>query len=387
LIQGGGVVQSRAERKRILVIINEWPVEMMGGSELHMLQVARCWSADHDVDVLLPRTAYVHAQSYLKGQAIVTDSLLEKQTANLLGRLALMSSRVFRILLSPPQKKYDVIVAASHYLTDVVPAVYLLGRNPSSKFIAYHHSGVSAGNWMLAFLRKVNDAISLRLLQRHANLIFAITQPIKDSLILRGIDERRILITDNAASKVECNVDPEAVLFDGCFVGRLEKGKGVFDLVTIWKTVSDEIPTAKLAIIGAGSEKDRLVKVIDEARLNKNIVLCGFVDDKKKFEVMHRSKLFLLPSYVDARPIAIIEAMGCGLPVVAYDLPALRPIWGQDVLYVPQTDTGAFAATVIKLLEDPRLRSELSRRALRRGNTASTWKDIAAYEANAIERA
>jgi len=262
-----------------------------------------------------------------------------------------MCSRILRILRSPPQKKYDVIIAASHYVADVVPAIFLQRRNASSKFIVYHHSGVSAGNSTLALLRKVNDAISLPLIQKHANLIFAITQPIKDSLILSGINERKILVTENAISKVECSATPQPVLFDACFVGRLEKGKGILDLVAIWRIVSDKIPAAKLAMIGIGSDKDHLVSLIERDHLTNNIMLCGFVDEKKKFEVMQRSKLFVLPSYVDAKPIAILEAMSCGLPVLAYDLPALKSIWQHDIVCVPQGDTESFARPCLSYLK------------------------------------
>lgn len=372
---------------RILAIINEWPIEKMGGSELHMLEVTQYWSQDHDVDVLLPRLAYLISRRYLNGHAIVTDSLFEKEVTTLLGRLILMCSRILRILRSPPQKKYDVIIAASHYVADVVPAICLQRRNASSKFVVYHHSGVSAGNSTLALLRKVNDAMSLPLIRKHANLIFAITQPIKDSLILSGINERKILVTENGISKVECSATPQPVLFDACFVGRLEKGKGVLDLVAIWRIISDKIPAAKLAMIGIGSDKDHLVSMIERGHLTKNIMLCGFVDEKKKFEAMQRSKLFVLPSYVDAKPIAILEAMSCGLPVIAYDLPALKSIWQHDIVCVPQGDTESFAKTVLELLEDPQRRLALSRRGLSRSKDARTWKDIATYEANAIKRA
>jgi glycosyltransferase involved in cell wall biosynthesis len=246
---------------------------------------------------------------------------------------------------------------------------------------------VSAGNLTLALLRKVNDAISLPLIRKHADLIFAITQPIKDSLISSGINEGKILVTENAISKVEYSATPQPVLFDACFVGRLEKGKGILDLVAIWRIISDKIPSAKLAMIGIGSDKDHLVSLIERDRLTKNIILCGFVDEKKKFEVMQRSRLFVLPSYVDAKPIAILEAMSCGLPVLAYDLSALKSIWQQDIVCIPQGDTASFAKTVLELLEDPQKRLVLSRRGLNRSKDARTWKDIATYEVNAIKRA
>jgi len=51
-------------------------------------------------------------------------------------------------------------------------------------------------------LRKLNDAISVPLLRKYADLIFAMNEPIKDSLIARGVDEKRILITNNGVDEI-----------------------------------------------------------------------------------------------------------------------------------------------------------------------------------------
>jgi len=155
--------------------------------------------------------------------------------------------------------------------------------------------------------------------------------------------------------------------------------------VAIWKDVSAEMPSAKLTIIGDGPEKGRLLKLIERENLEENIAVTGFVDEKRKFEIMRKSALLLLPSYYESWGVVIAEAMSLGLPVIVYDLPALQSVWGKDVIYVPEGDRRTFGITVKKLLSDPRLRSELSRRGLKRSRDY-LWSDIATYEANAIER-
>jgi glycosyltransferase involved in cell wall biosynthesis len=375
--------------KKILVILNDWPWNMAGGSNYHTIKIIQYWTQywnDHDIDVLVPRLGYGYAQRQLnvKGNAIVTDSFFEREASTLFGRVLLICSRILRILRSPPQKKYDDIIASSHYLTDVLPSVYLQWRNPSSKLVIYYHSAlVSEKSVGMFFLRKVNDVISVPLLRKYADLIFAINEPIKNSLIARGVDEKRILITNNGVDEIVHEVESAGV-FDACFVGRLERGKGIFDLVPIWKAVSSEIPTAKLVMIGNGSEKDRLTKLIEREHLTENITLCGFVEETKKFDILRKSKLFVLPSSVDAWGIVIAEAMSNGVPVIVYDLPAFRTIWEDTIIYVPEGDRQAFAKTVLELLRDPGLRSELSQNGLGRLRNL-LWIDIAQHEANAID--
>jgi glycosyltransferase involved in cell wall biosynthesis len=372
--------------KRILVIINDWPWKMIGGSNYHMLKVIEHWSDDNEIDILLPRLGYTYAQAYLNtsDNLIVTDSVFEREMQEGFGRALITCSRIFRVLNSPPRKKYDVVVAASHFIDDVLPAAYLRYKNPACKFVAYHHVGLVSGGSRLFLLRRANDAISVALLRKYADLIFVLNQSIKDFLISYRVEENKILLTNNGVDKITSRTDPKMPAFEACFVGRLEKDKGVFDLVAIWKDVSALLPTAKLAIIGDGSEKDHLVEFIEKEQLQERITLCGYLEEER-FEVMRKSKLLLLPSYIESWGTVVVEAMSCGLPVIAYDLQELRMLWGSNISYVPTGDRKSFTETVVGLLRDANLRSTLSRQGLKR-STDFLWTDIAAYEANAIER-
>jgi glycosyltransferase involved in cell wall biosynthesis len=370
--------------KRILVVMNDWPWKMIGGSNYHMLKVIEGWSDDNEIDILLPRLGYTYAQAYLNApdNLIVTDSVFEREMQEGFGKALITCSRILRVLRSPPRERYDVVVAASHFIDDVFPAAYLWYKNPACKFVGYHHVGLVSGGSRMFLLRRVNDAISVALLRKYADLIFVMNQSIKDFLISNRVEESKILLTNNGVDKITSKVDPKLPVFEACFVGRLEKDKGVFDLVAIWKEVSATIPTAKLAIIGDGSEKNHLIDLIEKEQLQERITLCGYLGDER-FEIMRKSKLFLLPSYLEAWPITIVEAMSCGLSVIVYNLPELRALWGSSISYVPKGDRVSFAKTVVELLQDSELRSELSRRGLEKSR-GYLWANIATYEANAI---
>ena len=350
-----------------------------------MLKVIEHWSDDSEIDILLPRLGYTYAQAYLNtsDNLIVTDSVFEREMQEGFGRALITCSRIFRVLNSPPREKYDVVIAASHFIDDVLPAAHVRYKNPACKFVAYHHVGLVSGGSRSFLLRRVNDAISVALLRKYADLIFVMNQSIKDFLISYRVEESKILLTNNGVDKITSKVDSESQLFEACFVGRLEKDKGVFDLVAIWKAVSGLIPTANLAIIGDGSEKDHLVELIEKEQLQERITLCGYLGEER-FEVMSKSKLLLLPSYIESWGTVIVEAMSYGLPVIAYDLQELRVLWGSNISYVSTGDKKTFTEMVVGLLCDTDLRSKLSRQGLKRSKDF-LWTDIAAHEANAIE--
>lgn len=372
--------------KKILVISNDWPLKMPSGTNYRTLKVVQYWK-DAVVDILLPRLGFTYAQQHLRvtGKVIITDSFFEREMPNIFGDILLKFSRMLRALLSPPQEEYDAVVASSHYLPDLLPAAYVRSKNPGCKLVAYYHAAlVSEKNILMSFLRKINDAVSIPLLRKHTDLILTVNQPVKDFLTARGVKEAQIKITNNGLDEIASDTNPHVPVYEACFVGRLVRSKGVFDLVAIWKGVSADISNAKLMIIGEGPEKGRLLKLIEKEDLGANIIINGFVDEQRKFEIMRKSALLILPSYYESWGIVIAEAQNLGLPVITYDLPAMKSVWGNDIICISEGDTRAFGTAVIELLGDSQLRSELSRRGRQRSRQY-LWSNIAALEAEAIE--
>lgn len=371
--------------KQIFIVVNSWHRVMTGG-DYHIFRVAQYWSRDHKISYLLPRLAYSSAKELLAGDAIVLDSCLERETSNILGVILLYCVRMLKVLVSPPPvKKYDVIIASNHWLIDVLPAAYLHSKNSSCKLVAYYHGlAVKKSRWWWYIPRKLNDMLAVALLRRYFDVVFVTNQLVKDFLTSHGVRAEKIQFLNNGTDPVPLKVNSTKPPVDACYVGRLVENKGVFDLVAIWKEVVVELPRAKLAIVGDGSDRDRLVRLTETEHLQENIALCGFVEESRKFEILLNSKLFLMPSYADDWGIAILEALSCGVPAVVYDFPALRSIWGNDVTYVPAGDTKSFAQTVLRLLHDPLRRSELSSTGLKR-STQYLWSNVARDEGDIIE--
>jgi glycosyltransferase involved in cell wall biosynthesis len=70
-------------------------------------------------------------------------------------------------------------------------------------------------------------------------------------------------------------------------------------------------------------------------------------------EVYRRAPVVLMPSEAEGFGLPVIEALGCGAPVVASDIPAIREAGGPAAVYAPIADIGAWADAVLKVLTDP----------------------------------
>ncbi len=100
-------------------------------------------------------------------------------------------------------------------------------------------------------------------------------------------------------------------------IGRLCFQKGQWHLIRAFSEVVKSFPEAKLIILGEGELKDYLVQLIAKLNLPDNVFILNFQSNPYPF--LHRSSLFVLSSYFEGLPNAIIEAMVCGVPIISTD--------------------------------------------------------------------
>ncbi len=269
---------------------------------------------------------------------------------------------------------HGLIYSTTELLYDVLPGALIRARNRRSRLaVVAHHvipikrPGVPYVNSILFYL---NDRMGYFISKRKADVILAVSNPTKEDIV------KKIRIPKEKVETVACGVDyagirkmesPTENGFDGVFIGRFAKEKGIFDLVEIWKSVCKVNPNARLAIIGSGSVRieDELKGRIGKEGLENNIVLLGRISDfHRKNSILRSSKIFVLPSYGENWGIVIGEALACGLPVVAYDLPKIRPVWGDNVSWIPIGNRDIFASTVAHLLDDNDSRNVISEKGV-----------------------
>jgi glycosyltransferase involved in cell wall biosynthesis len=200
---------------------------------------------------------------------------------------------------------------------------------------------------------------SLLLMAKNADIIQTETNFVKDELVSQyGFSPDKIFVCQSG-------INPKIIdafswngikIYDACFLARLHKSKGIFDLIDTWQHVCESKKDARLAIAGNGSAEivNELKTRIKILHLEKNVFYLGFLSEERKYWLYRASKLYVLPSYEEGIPITFYEAMYCCLPVVTYYLPTYSDIKNY-VLSVPLGDVAALGDAILRILNDAEL--------------------------------
>lgn len=158
------------------------------------------------------------------------------------------------------------------------------------------------------------------------------------------------------------------------FTGKLEKHKGVDDLIEIFQTLTKKYKDKiELMICGKGSYLKEIKHLI---KSNKNVKYFGQVKNERLPEILSEADIYVFPAedtYKLNRKIgseqfgfSVVEALACGLPVVSYDCGALKEIIGKNNFSVAMGNKKALLEKIIKLIENPKLRKSVGKENLKR---------------------
>ena len=141
------------------------------------------------------------------------------------------------------------------------------------------------------------------------------------------------------------------------FLGRLEPRTGLDVVLAAMPTVLSRVPDAEMVVAGGGPWLGHYRRYA--ARLGIPVTFLGRVLEERP--ALYRSAdLYLCPTTRASFGVTLLEAMGCGAPIIASDLPAFREVAGDQAVLVPAADAEAWAAATIALLADPARRDAMS---------------------------
>ncbi len=184
-------------------------------------------------------------------------------------------------------------------------------------------------------------------------------------------------------------------------VGQLRWLKGYeYIVVTLAELVRAGIP-ATLDLVGGGlspdaareNEYDRILQAISDFGLEEHVRLHGEIAPALVRERLYASDVLVHLSLAEGLPTVILEAMACGVPVVATDVGGTREAVtdGVEGFLVPPREPGAAAAALERLWRDPGLRAQMGAAGRARvgadfGSDAEAARFLALYERVALER-
>lgn len=356
--------------KSILFLANNNIGAGLSGGDRIFLELARYWSIKSKVTIL----GSEETNNLINNYHVKVNFLLSSKTDNssvVIHQIKRTISSVAYVFQHLHElKSYDYIYSVSDFYPDFVPAAlikilnrkthwiagyYLNAPNPFSLASPYNQTGQFLKG-LIYFIGQIPTKIIIKLL---ANTVFITSEPDRKlfphqkTIVIRG----GVDISEAATKKIL----PKK--YDAVFIGRLHPQKGVIELIDIWKKVVDQLPTAKLAVIGNGDLDKKMRQKISIYGLKKNISMLGFLDGTKKNQIFRQSKIVIHPAIYDSGGMAAAEAMAFGLPGVSFDLEALKTYYPQGMIKTKCFNLDEFTQNIIDLLSDKKLYQQYSRQA------------------------
>ena len=154
--------------------------------------------------------------------------------------------------------------------------------------------------------------------------------------------------------------DPRTILY----LGRLNRAKGVYDLLRAMPAVLAENPDAQLLLCGDGAEIETR-NLIDRLKLHQNVQMLGWVNNERKAILLRSSTVFVLPSYSEGLPMSMLEAIASGLPVIVTRVGGIPEVITDQVegSLVDPGDVDALARSITLLLKDQQKQRKMSEAA------------------------
>lgn len=149
------------------------------------------------------------------------------------------------------------------------------------------------------------------------------------------------------------------------FVGRVTEAKGIFDLLEAWREVIARGVGAELWIVGPNHTDARFLQALESRGLTKSVKVLGPLPLGEVSDLMRGAQVLCLPSHGEGTPNCVMEAMACGLPVVATEVGGIPDIVEPDRtgLLVPKGDSPKLADALAALLADSDRRARMGEAA------------------------
>lgn len=287
------------------------------------------------------------------------------------------------------QKKPEAIMSFGYYANHlVVLARYISGCTAPVCISERSHTASALKTMNFRTIRK----LLLKATYRRADRIVAVSETTKAGLIsCYDIRSDRIRVIHNpidlekvaylSSEEVGHPWFDEKGLLLVIGVGRLVAEKGFPYLMKAFSIVSRVMPNSRLIILGEGQERARLEKLKRELELEDRVDLLGYQRNPYKF--MARAHVFVLSSWFEGFPNVVLEAMACGLPVIASRGPTAAEeiiTHGENGLLVHPGDEHSLAKAMLRLLGDRELRGKFERNGKERVREFSLEKIVMDYE-------
>ncbi|HTX87233.1 MAG TPA: glycosyltransferase family 1 protein [Candidatus Nanoarchaeia archaeon] len=227
---------------------------------------------------------------------------------------------------------------------------------------------------------------------KHSDRIITVSQSTKDEIlkVYRADDSKITVIHNGFNDRLYKKINDEKKIGEVLekyglirpyflYVGRLEKKKNTPLLIEAFVKFKHHYADRpeKLALIGDASFGfDEIKYIVHEFGLQNEVIMPGWANEEDIAYIFNGAAAFILPSLHEGFGITVLQALACGVPTVASDIPVLREVAGGAAIYFDPRDKDNLAEAMEKIVADGALRAKLIARGLERAKEFS-WEKCA----------
>jgi glycosyltransferase involved in cell wall biosynthesis len=246
------------------------------------------------------------------------------------------------------------VVHAHGYKADIY--VYLALRGTAIPYVSTCH------NWLNNDITVRLYGIADRFVLRNYMRVVAVSADVQQRLRKAGVAREKISPIrngidlqpfENATPAIRPAADSKENSLRIGLIGRLSPEKGIDIFLRAAALVLPEFPNARFLLVGEGPDRDKLELLIDELKMRDSISFLGRRDDMPS--IYASLDVMVSASRFEGLPMAILEGMATGLPLVATAVGEVSTVVleGRTGLLVKPEDPNALAEKILELLRDP----------------------------------
>ncbi len=149
------------------------------------------------------------------------------------------------------------------------------------------------------------------------------------------------------------------------FLGRLDEKKGIYDLIKAIPQILKMCPDAEFYFAGDG-EMQKSKELVEKLDLNKQVHFEGWIAKNEKEALFEKCSVFVLPTYFEAMPMSVLEAMSYGLATITTEVGGIPQIIqnGENGVFITPGDINEIAETTTAILLDEEKKKFLGENAI-----------------------
>lgn len=282
-------------------------------------------------------------------------SIIHAQDTGYGGLSAVMSAKILKV----------PVVVSSHGIRHITIDKTLKGasRNLSFPFERWLDAVTSrSADSVIAVASSQKDVFANLSVKKSKIMMIPIGIDVSDFKVCRGVRQ---------ALRRELGVSNDVVIG---FVGRFFAEKNLFTLMKSFAQALKYANKMKLILVGTGPLEDQLRTFCHRQGIDDKVVFTGFRYDVNR--LLSALDVFVLPSYTEGCPTALLEAMASGKAIISSNIPSIKEIVkdGKEAILVNPYDTKELKQAILLLYYDSELRAELGHNAEKRAGIYNIYE-------------